>query len=359
MTVNILGAGVSGLTAAIRLVQSGENAVIHERNADVGLQMHENTQALRNYEGEKDLLAHFKEWGLKLDHFKEIHKITKYAPSGRNDTTHSDGKRPVFHVIKRGPHEHSLDRQLFYQAQDEGVKFEFNSSATMRDCEIIATGPLFQNGIVHGVELNGVSLDKDRIHFFMNNDFAPGGYIYIIPYGTDLSISSVIVNADLNVKGMLFNFIAKHDLVANMLEGAEFGNEFEGHAYYNVPETAVVKGHLFTGGAAGFVEAARGFGVIYAIKSGLHAADATLKHADYDALWKADIGKELMDGFKRRALMTQMTNADYEKMIKSGEKVQADKYKKMRAEEIEAMKVKFMHVLEQWRKAHDIAQFVN
>ncbi|MEM0372372.1 MAG: NAD(P)-binding protein [archaeon] len=359
MAVNILGAGVSGLCAAIRLAQNGENAVVHERNADVGMQMQENTQALRNYEGEKDLLEQFKEWGLKLGHFKEIHRITKYAPSGRNITTHSDGKRPIFQVIKRGPHEHSLDRQLFYQAQDEGVKFDFNSSAKVRDCEIIATGPLFKNGIVHGVELNGVNLDQDRIHFFMNNDFAPGGYIYIIPYGTDLSISSVIVNVEANVKGMLFNFIAKHELIADMLEGAEFGNEFEGYAYYNIPETAVVKGHLFTGGAAGFVEAARGFGVIYAIKSGLHAADSILNHADYDALWKADFGKELMDGFKRRAMMSQMTNADYEKMVKGGEKLEAEKYKKMRAEEIEAMKVKFMHVLEKWRKTHDISQFVD
>jgi len=358
MLIKILGAGVSGLCAAIRLAQSGENVTVYEKNKEIGRQMHENTQAMRNYEERIDLKEELSNYGLKISHFKPIHKITKYAPSGRNNTVASEGDRPVFQVIKRGPHSKSMDNQLYEQAVNEGVKFEFNTDKKIKDCEIISVGPLFKNGIVHGIEISNVNLDHDKILFFMNNDYAPGGYIYIVPYGSDSSVSSVIVNSDANIKGMLFNFISKNKVLSEILEGADFGNEFQGKAYYNVPSTANINGHLFTGGAAGFVEAGRGFGLIYAIKSGLLAADAILKKQDYDQLWKTSFGKELIDGFKRRAVMTRMTNKDYENMIENEGTVKAKEYKQKRAEDIQKLEVQFKAFLEKWQKDHDLNKFI-
>ena len=98
--------------------------------------------------------------------------------------------------------------------------------------------------------------------------------------------------------------------------------------------------------------------MIYALKSGLCAAESILKKQDYDMLWKKDFGQELLDGFKRRALMSKMSNKDYEKVVSMEGKVKADHYKKQRAEKMKTLEVKFKEALVQWRTAHDFSKFV-
>ena len=51
--VKILGAGLSGLTAAINLAQIGYKVDVYEKNKDVGMRFHGDLQGLENWSKKK------------------------------------------------------------------------------------------------------------------------------------------------------------------------------------------------------------------------------------------------------------------------------------------------------------------
>ena len=63
--INILGAGISGLTAAINLSKNGYETVVYERNSDVGLRFHGDIQGLENWSEKQDVIKDLKRFGIK------------------------------------------------------------------------------------------------------------------------------------------------------------------------------------------------------------------------------------------------------------------------------------------------------
>ena len=58
--IRILGAGISGLTAAINLAKAGYTVEVYERNSDCGRRFLGDMQGLDNYSSKKDVLAMLK-----------------------------------------------------------------------------------------------------------------------------------------------------------------------------------------------------------------------------------------------------------------------------------------------------------
>ena len=75
--VNVLGAGLAGLSCAIKLAQNGQDVQLFEKNDFIYKNVGENIQAMRNYEKDFDQLEKFREAGLSLDNFNPIYRIIK------------------------------------------------------------------------------------------------------------------------------------------------------------------------------------------------------------------------------------------------------------------------------------------
>ena len=64
---------------------------------------------------------------------------------------------------------------------------------------------------------------------------------------------------------------------------------FGGYANFRLPRTAVQGGHLVIGEQAGFQDALAGFGMRYALHSGILAARSLLEGQDYTRLWRREL----------------------------------------------------------------------
>ena len=65
--IKILGAGLSGLTAAINLAKSGYTVDIYEKNKDVGMRFNGDIQGLENWSDKKDIIKELKESNVDVD----------------------------------------------------------------------------------------------------------------------------------------------------------------------------------------------------------------------------------------------------------------------------------------------------
>lgn len=353
--VRILGAGLAGLTAAIKLAQAGVSVTVLEKRDFVGRAV-DGHQAIRNYEHNHDQIEYFRQNGIKIDHAKPIHNIIKHAPSGKSMTIQSEGKNPIFYSLKRGPGEISLEHQLYRQALDLNADVVFNSSSDLAstDADIIATGGLHNNIWAYGSVYADANVDRETILFFMNNEYCPKGYIYAIPYENEITIAATTFEIGCPLPKLFQNFIKENPVIRDALNGATFLNHTSGFEYANIPKTAVINGKKIIGSAAGFIDPSRGFGIKYSLLSGMLAAKSIKENSDYDILWKSAFEKELLDGFKRRLLLERMSNEDYEKFIMN-EKISIKQYDKfpdfMRNE---LLKLSVLFELEKRRKKYNL-----
>ena len=133
--VCIVGAGVSGMVAAINLARDGYEVLVLEKGSKVGE---------APYNPRIDLTPLDKEmtWnymGLNLDPcFQKLKEWPACVHSRRVMLN------PTVYIVERGPRESSLDNYLYKEALRAGVKFEFShpvqSLADIPDNSIIATG---------------------------------------------------------------------------------------------------------------------------------------------------------------------------------------------------------------------------
>lgn len=75
---------------------------------------------------------------------------------------------------------------------------------------------------------------------------------------------------------------------------------FGGYANFRLPRTAVQGGHLVVGEQAGFQDALAGFGMRYALRSGILAARSLLEGQDYTRLWRRELLPLLRTGAANR-----------------------------------------------------------
>jgi flavin-dependent dehydrogenase len=75
---------------------------------------------------------------------------------------------------------------------------------------------------------------------------------------------------------------------------------FGGFANFRLPRTANQGGHPVIGEQAGFQDALAGFGMRYALQSGLLAARSFIEGTDYATLWRRDLLPQLRAGTVNR-----------------------------------------------------------
>ncbi len=114
-TIKILGAGVSGLSAAINLAKAGYEVEVFERKNDAGARFYGDLQGLENYSEKGNILDWLDTVNIEQNfHCKALPPLK--ALDGKGFSADFEFKRPLCYLVKRGVMHDSLDQGLKRQA---------------------------------------------------------------------------------------------------------------------------------------------------------------------------------------------------------------------------------------------------
>jgi len=328
-TIRILGAGISGLSAATLLAKEGHPVKVYEKEDHIGGRPEKNLCALRNYKGE-DVLEEAAGVGLELTPVYEIDNVVKVSPNAE----HRIEGCGLYYVVARGRGQESIENQLYRLARDAGAEFVFdNKEVVYPDIDIVGVGSTWvrRNIYAAGYRYSNTNIEDKTMYLLYNNNVSPRGYICLIPDGKCTLVLSVSFDAHkfTPLRPLLDKFLRKDPRMRELLSGAVLKEVVDGYGYYskNPIEHSIDDGKVFTGEAAGFLDASRGFGVRYAIITGALAAQSIIDCSDYISLLKERFGNEFDKNIQKRAALDRLSNENYDQILQRlGEKRSITEY---------------------------------
>ncbi len=283
--VTIVGAGPAGLACAIALARAGRRVVVREWHSRVGARFHGDFQGIENWSDEQDVLDELRRAGIEITF--EHHAVSEgtiFDDRGRRYRIQS--KRPIYYLVRRGADEGTLDRGLFQQAEAAGAEIRLGDRAEQTSGPtVLAAGPRLADAIAVGYLFDTDKPDGNWLA--LDNRLAPLGYAYLLIRGGRGTLASC----------MFTGFKRQADHVERTVAffrdrvGLKMRNPrpFGGFANFRLPRTASQGGHAVIGEQAGFQDALAGFGMRYALRSGLLAARSIVQGSDYTDLWRREL----------------------------------------------------------------------
>lgn len=299
-TVTVVGAGPAGLVCAIALARAGRAVIVREWHRDVGARFHGDFQGLENWSDEQDVLAELAVAGIEasFDHHPVSHG-TVY--DSRGNLYRVQSQQPLFYLVRRGAGEGSLDQGLLRQAVAAGVDVRFAERAsTAEGATVLAIGPRIADAIAVGYLFETDMPDGSWL--ILDNRLAPLGYAYLLIQGGRGTVASCMFTGFKRQAEYVERTVAafRERLGFDMRNPRAFG----GFANFRLPRTAVQGGHFVIGEQAGFQDALAGFGMRYALRSGLIAARSIIEGADYTRLWRRELLPLLRAGTVNRFIFS-------------------------------------------------------
>jgi flavin-dependent dehydrogenase len=304
---SILGAGPSGLSAAINLAKEGYHVDVYEKNNEVGARFNGDLQGLENWSEKEDVLQTLSKMNIE----------TNFDYSPFNELSLSDSKkiwnfsldRPAFYLVKRGSIVRSLDHALKEQAMSLGVEIHFRKTTPKEQTNIIATGPItgeiaaIAKGITFKTKTNNIALA------ILNNNSAFNGYSYLLVadgYGTMCSV----VYGHFNL--LNYCFIQTKKIFLDLIElDIETPQECGGVGCFSNKNNFIIGKQLYVGEAAGLQDLLWGFGIISSITSGFLAAKAIINDEDYDEIARRYFEKKLKSSMVNRYFWEKIGSYNY------------------------------------------------
>jgi len=305
--VNVLGAGLSGLSAAINLAEAGFKVNVFDVRKDSGARFEGDLQGLENWTSEKDILEDLHEMNIKVNfHCKPFKTVLSTDGKKLYETKF---KRPMFYLVKRGTMEDSIDQGLKRQAIDKGVELKYNARFEGK-VDIIATGPkigsrLFgiDRGIIFDTEMDDIAVS------IVNDEAAYKGYSYLLVTNGYGCIATVLLD-----KFHLVNkCLEKTKEIITKLFDLKIKNEkgVGGIGNFIYPSKLEENGSLLVGEAGGLQEALWGFGMRYAISSGYIAAKNINEDGSYAETIKERFSAQFRASIVNRFIWETMPKALY------------------------------------------------
>jgi flavin-dependent dehydrogenase len=309
-TVKIIGGGIAGLTAAINLKLAGIDVEVYEHKDFCGKATCD-FQFLENWTFKDDALTILRSFNIQT-HFlsKPWHSIELISPSLKRCVKGSS--QPFMYLVKRGHSDDSIDHCLQKQALAAGIPIIFESTLKVDDAHIVATGKKDPNFIANGIMF---ALDHpDRNIILFDDRLAQKMYAYFIVSDNVGQIATINPTERKDHLARFNNTVEKFEEILNFKVGT-VSHRFAAPGSLHVPKSAQINGRYLIGEAAGFQDCLAGFGMMYAFKSGYHAAQSIIKKDNYDRRWQKDMLKPMQASKKNRLLFEHLSNNGYEKLV--------------------------------------------
>ena len=308
----IVGAGPAGLAAAITLARAGPRVVVHEAAAEVGSRFQGDHQGLENWTTEHDVLDDLRGQGIACNlAATPCRKGVAFDAWGNQYEIRSDC--PLLYMVERGPGPGTLDSALLAQAQELGVEVRFNSKVRQLEGPgILAAGPRAADAIAVGLHFE--TSMPDGWWVICDDDLAPQGYAYLL-----------VTNGRGTVKSCMFSgfkqesvYVARTVDRFRKLVGLEMKNPqpHGGAGNFRIPVSAYSGQHPVAGEQAGFQDTLWGFGIRFAIASGVLAARSLMDGSNYDTRWREELNSVLRAAVVNRAVYGGLGNDGYRRFLR-------------------------------------------
>lgn len=322
MLVKILGAGICGLTAAIVLKKAGIDVVIYEKRHHIGSSFKSTVHGMLNYNnffnGDiVDFLCNQVELELE-NSFTPIKSLKRYSREYSNVSILDN--KPVIYNFLRGTDKNSLDSELLRQAISLGIEIQFGSNIPEESCDVIASGFKYVDFKGYGVTYTDIKLDNlSEVKVFFDNDFAPGGYGYILPFNGNKTTIAIFTRKHLSKLPLDIYFERFLDILKDK-EVVSGGNNIDsidsGVGGFNLHLSYIRDGKIYAGVRAGLMTADYGFAMKESILSGYLAALSIIHRKNYNTLLRESLLPYLAKSIIKRSQMDRFDNSDYDRLLR-------------------------------------------
>jgi flavin-dependent dehydrogenase len=308
--IDILGAGLSGLSAATILSREGYDVHVYEIRADSGARFDGDFQGIENWTSDTDFFDEMREWGFDPEEFKA-------TPFNIIDLIHPDDvitqpstDKPAFRVVERGTDSHCIDQGFKRMAQAAGATIHYETRKAPEECDIIAAGPKESSAIAFGEIFH--TDHPNHVSFQLNDKLAPGAYSYLIIIDGIGLICTCLWRQQKKSSRYLNETIAWYE------EHYELNRRpikrVGGKGDFSLPDRYIHEGRYYVGEAGGLQDFMWGFGMRYAITSGALAAHSIMERCDYEKEIRGRLVPLVRASAINRFLMNRVSNRGF-KMV--------------------------------------------
>ena len=308
--IDILGAGLSGLSAATILSREGYDVHVYEIRGDSGARFDGDFQGIENWTSDTDFFDEMREWGFDPEEFKA-------TPFNIIDLIHPDDvitqpstDKPAFRVVERGTDSHCIDQGFKRMAQAAGATIHYETRKAPEECDIIAAGPKESSAIAFGEIFH--TDHPNHVSFQLNDKLAPGAYSYLIIIDGIGLICTCLWRQQKKSSRYLNETIAWYE------EHYELNRRpikrVGGKGDFSLPDRYIHEGRYYVGEAGGLQDFMWGFGMRYAITSGALAAHSIMERCDYEKEIRGRLVPLVRASAINRFLMNRVSNRGF-KMV--------------------------------------------
>lgn len=313
-SVSVVGAGPSGLAAAIELARNGVDVTIYEARAMVGARFHGDFQGVENWTTAEDVKDWLERLGITTAFpHHAVEAVTLVTP--RLESFRVRGDRPLLYVVRRGTYAGTLDSGLEAIARESGARLRFRrrvKPGALSGPLIWATGPSSTQAVVAGVLAE--TSHPDQVVVVAGDELAPRCYAYCVIWDGRATLATALAT---RFPDAWRCFQRAREAFAELgLRDFRRERPFGGRANIMLGRPLQRGDQLWVGEAAGLQDYLLGFGLRYALLSGHLAARALLSGAPYADLVERALGQQFRAGLANRFIYDRAGDRGYSLLIR-------------------------------------------